>query len=64
MMPLQLLPLTQHLMYPWLYSEPVPADVTRWPGGSRAVKFWQAMVQTTTTMTDLSKVILPTLYYT
>lgn len=59
-MPLQLLPLTQHLMYPWLYFEPVPADVTKWAESSYAVKFWQAMTQPTTTMMDLSKVIFPT----
>lgn len=42
-MPIQLLPLTNHLMYPWLYSESVEADVTKLRKDSAAIKFWKTI---------------------
>ncbi|EJP61691.1 uncharacterized protein BBA_09332 [Beauveria bassiana ARSEF 2860] len=52
--PLQLLPLTNHLMYPWLYSEPVEADVTKWRKDSAAIEFWQTIAKPKTSMAQLS----------
>ncbi|KAF1729924.1 hypothetical protein CRV24_010468 [Beauveria bassiana] len=53
--PIQLLPLTNHLMYPWLYSEPVEADVTKWRKDSAAIEFWKtiAIAKPTTSMTQV-----------
>ncbi|KAH8712354.1 hypothetical protein HC256_005550 [Beauveria bassiana] len=54
-LPLQLLPLTQHLMYPWLYSERVRSDATKWARGTHAVEFWQTVSRPTTSLNALKK---------
>lgn len=39
-------------MYPWLYSESVEADVTKWRKDSAAIEFWKtiAVVKPQTSM--------------
>ncbi len=44
-MSLRLLLFTQYLIYPWLYSEPKLADVTKGPESSHDVKSWDTMAQ-------------------
>ncbi|KAJ3499728.1 hypothetical protein NLG97_g112 [Lecanicillium saksenae] len=54
-LPQQLLPLTQHLMYPWMYSERVRVDSTKWAKDSHAFEFWRALSRPTTSLEALSK---------
>ncbi|ATY58262.1 kinase-like domain [Cordyceps militaris] len=42
MMTMQLLPLIQRLMFPWLYSDDVAVDATKWPQGCPARQFWRS----------------------
>jgi hypothetical protein len=56
MNPVELLPLTHCLMYPWDFGKDVPEDANKWPKHSKAVSFWMMLLRNGTSLGDLLKV--------